>query len=75
MNTALHHPVIARLRQLAPLLLAACVLAGNPALAGRIKEVAAIEGVRSNQLTGFGLVIGLDGPATRPRRCPTPRRA
>lgn len=29
--------------------------------ATRIKEVASIEGVRSNQLTGFGLVVGLDG--------------
>ncbi len=27
----------------------------------RIKEVAAVQGVRSNQLTGFGLVVGLDG--------------
>ena len=27
----------------------------------RIKEVASIQGVRSNQLTGFGLVVGLDG--------------
>jgi len=70
MNTALHHPVIARLRQLAPLLLAACVLAGNPALAGRIKEVAAIEGVRSNQLTGFGLVIGLDGTGDQTTQMP-----
>ena len=27
----------------------------------RIKEVASVQGVRSNQLTGFGLVVGLDG--------------
>ncbi|AOW15372.1 flagellar biosynthesis protein FlgI [Hydrogenophaga crassostreae] len=27
----------------------------------RIKEVAAVQGVRTNQLTGFGLVVGLDG--------------
>ena len=25
----------------------------------RIKEIAAVQGVRSNQLTGFGLVVGL----------------
>jgi len=36
-------------------------LAATPAQAARIKEVAAVEGVRSNQLTGFGLVVGLDG--------------
>ncbi len=29
--------------------------------ATRIKEVAAIQGVRSNQLVGYGLVVGLDG--------------
>ncbi len=29
--------------------------------AARLKEIAAIEGVRSNQLTGFGLIVGLDG--------------
>jgi hypothetical protein len=34
---------------------------GTPAKAARIKEVAAVEGVRNNQLTGFGLVVGLDG--------------
>jgi flagellar P-ring protein FlgI len=29
--------------------------------ASRIKDVAAVQGVRSNQLTGYGLVVGLDG--------------
>ena len=32
-----------------------------PAGAARIKEVAAVQGVRSNQLVGYGLVVGLDG--------------
>ena len=32
-----------------------------PAQALRIKEVAAVQGVRSNQLSGYGLVVGLDG--------------
>jgi flagellar P-ring protein precursor FlgI len=32
-----------------------------PAHAVRLKEVAAIQGVRSNQLVGYGLVVGLDG--------------
>jgi len=32
-----------------------------PAHAARIKEVAAVQGVRSNQLMGYGLVVGLDG--------------
>jgi flagellar P-ring protein precursor FlgI len=29
--------------------------------AARIKDLAAIKGIRSNQLTGYGLVVGLDG--------------
>lgn len=32
-----------------------------PAHAARIKDVAAVQGVRTNQLTGYGLVVGLDG--------------
>ena len=34
---------------------------GNAAWAARIKDLAAIKGVRSNQLSGYGLVVGLDG--------------
>ncbi len=33
----------------------------SSALATRIKDIAKLEGVRSNQLVGYGLVIGLDG--------------
>ena len=60
------------LRQLVQLYLAAflAVFLGyaGTAHAARIKEVASIEGVRSNQLTGFGLVVGLDatGDQTMP---------
>lgn len=50
-------------------LLAALLLAA-PAQAYRIKEVAAIEGVRSNQLTGFGLVVGLDGTGDQTTQMP-----
>jgi flagellar P-ring protein FlgI len=32
-----------------------------PANAARIKEVASVQGVRSNPLVGYGLVVGLDG--------------
>jgi flagellar P-ring protein precursor FlgI len=45
-------------------------LPGAPAHAARIKEVAAIEGVRSNQLTGFGLVVGLDGTGDQTTQMP-----
>jgi flagellar P-ring protein precursor FlgI len=46
------------------------VLTGNTSQAARIKEVAAIEGVRTNQLTGFGLVVGLDGTGDQTTQMP-----
>jgi flagellar P-ring protein precursor FlgI len=33
----------------------------RPAAAARIKDIASVEGVRGNQLTGYGVVVGLDG--------------
>lgn len=44
-------------RLLAALLLAALAL---PAVAERIKDIANIDGIRSNQLVGYGVVVGLD---------------
>ena len=46
------------------------VLTGNTSQAARIKEVAAVEGVRTNQLTGFGLVVGLDGTGDQTTQMP-----
>lgn len=51
-------------------LLAICLISMTDAQAARIKEVAAIEGVRSNQLTGFGLVVGLDGTGDQTTQMP-----
>jgi flagellar P-ring protein precursor FlgI len=36
-------------------------LAITPAQAERIKDIASVAGVRSNQLVGYGLVVGMDG--------------
>jgi flagellar P-ring protein precursor FlgI len=47
-------------------LLLCCALAS----AARIKEVASVEGVRSNQLTGFGLIVGLDGTGDQTTQMP-----
>jgi flagellar P-ring protein precursor FlgI len=41
-----------------------------PAHAVRIKEVAAVQGVRSNQLSGYGLVVGLDGTGDQTTQMP-----
>ena len=40
------------------------------AQAARIKEVAAVQGVRSNALTGYGLVVGLDGTGDQTTQTP-----
>ena len=40
------------------------------AQAARIKEVAAVQGVRSNQLVGYGLVVGLDGTGDQTTQTP-----
>ncbi len=42
-------------------LILAFMAMSSPVLGARIKDLAAIKGVRSNQLTGYGLVVGLDG--------------
>jgi len=48
------------LSRVLPILLAGCVLCPFTADAVRIKDIGAIEGVRENQLIGYGLVVGLD---------------
>ena len=60
----------ASLRLLGHLCLAMCLIAGTSASAMRIKEVAAVEGVRTNQLTGFGLIVGLDGTGDQTTQMP-----
>ncbi len=48
----------------------ATLLIAPAAEAARIKEIASIEGVRSNQLTGFGLIVGLDGTGDQTTQMP-----
>jgi flagellar P-ring protein FlgI len=43
------------------LLLLSLALLAQPASAQRIKDIAGIDGVRVNQLIGYGIVVGLDG--------------
>lgn len=35
--------------------------AASPALADRVKDLGSFQGIRSNQLTGYGIVVGLPG--------------
>ncbi|HWQ87883.1 flagellar basal body P-ring protein FlgI [Brevundimonas sp.] len=59
-------------------LLTAAAVAGFAAPASaqsRIKDIAAIEGVRTNQLVGYGLVVGLNGTGDSLRNCPFTRQS
>jgi flagellar P-ring protein FlgI len=42
----------------------------HPAQAARIKELASVQGVRSNALSGYGLVVGLDGTGDQTTSAP-----
>ena len=60
--------------KIASLALAAAVLLASLSLAGpvaaqsvRVKDIADVEGVRDNQLVGYGLVVGLAGTGDRLR--------
>lgn len=48
----------------------ALLLGSVTAHATRIKDVASVQGVRTNQLTGYGLVVGLDGTGDQSSQMP-----
>lgn len=48
----------------------ALMLATGAVQAERVKDLASIQGVRSNQLIGYGLVVGLDGSGDQVRQTP-----
>lgn len=63
--------------RLLKLLIALALLAASAALwwpvnahAVRLKEIAAIQGVRANQLMGYGLIVGLDGTGDQTAQTP-----
>jgi len=70
MKASSHSLTPRSLRILWPLLVMAMLSAAWPAHALRVKEVAAVQGVRSNQLTGYGLVVGLDGTGDQTTQMP-----
>ena len=59
---------------LAPLA-ASLALVGPAEAQSRIKDIASIEGVRTNQLVGYGLVVGLNGTGDSLRNCPFTRQS
>ncbi|MDD3019018.1 MAG: flagellar basal body P-ring protein FlgI [Comamonas sp.] len=70
MPPSLRAGLCASARRLTVLVALAAGLAWQPAQALRIKEVAAVQGVRSNQLSGYGLVVGLDGTGDQTTQMP-----
>ncbi|MBW8881290.1 MAG: flagellar basal body P-ring protein FlgI [Asticcacaulis sp.] len=50
--------------------LACFLLSGEVHAASRIKDIVDVEGVRSNQLVGYGIVVGLNGTGDTVRNCP-----
>lgn len=64
-------PISTMLTFVARLCLAAGLMLGaSAAQAERIKDLASIQGVRGNQLIGYGLVVGLDGSGDQVRQTP-----
>jgi flagellar P-ring protein precursor FlgI len=62
--------------RLSGLLLGALLLAPvMPVQAERIKDLAVIQGVRDNQLLGYGLVVGLDGSGDKVNSSPFTRQS
>jgi len=62
--------IAGRASSLAAALFAALSLAAGPAQAERIRDLATIQGVRPNQLIGYGLVVGLDGSGDQTTQAP-----
>ncbi len=51
-------------------LLGMLLLVGVSAHAQRLKDLASVDGVRTNQLVGYGLVVGLDGTGDKTSQTP-----
>jgi len=60
-----HHPF-----RILSVLLLALGLSGPAAARSRIKDIVAFEGVRDNQLVGYGIVVGLNGTGDALRNAP-----
>ncbi|CAB3634960.1 MULTISPECIES: flagellar basal body P-ring protein FlgI [Achromobacter] len=65
------NPISALVSLLARVCISVGLMAGaGAAHAERLKDLASIQGVRGNQLIGYGLVVGLDGSGDQVRQTP-----
>lgn len=58
------------MKHLLSLLLCASLVVSSNVSAQRLKDLASVSGVRSNQLVGYGLVVGLDGSGDQTSQTP-----
>jgi flagellar P-ring protein precursor FlgI len=63
-------PTFETLKRLASVLCLGLMLMSAQVQAARIKDIATIQGVRSNQLIGYGLIVGLDGTGDQTTQTP-----
>ena len=64
------HEKLRRLMAYSALLFCAALVAAPQVRAERIKDIASVQGVRPNQLIGYGLVVGLDGTGDQTTQTP-----
>lgn len=58
-------------KQFIPVVIAAlCIVLPDACHAERLKDLASVQGVRQNQLIGYGLVVGLDGSGDQTTQTP-----
>ena len=65
-----NHTVVTAAFALLGLVGAGALLPATEARAERIKDLASVQGVRMNQLIGYGLVVGLDGSGDQTTQTP-----
>ena len=64
--TSIRHNLLSRLASIAII----ATFAVQPVFAERVKDLASVAGVRSNQLAGYGLVVGLNGTGDQTTQTP-----
>lgn len=71
-SQAMRRSILSGRRVAGAALLAWCSLSTGlgTAHAERIKDLASVQGVRANQLVGYGLIVGLDGSGDQVRQAP-----
>ena len=64
------HFTLKALKRVATALMLGLMLVSLHVQAARLKDIATIQGVRSNQLIGYGLIVGLDGTGDQTTQTP-----